>query len=96
MVHNQLTREDLKQFRTELVKDLKNALLEMQTLPKRKWMKSHEVRRMLGISPATLQNLRDNGEIPFSFLGSVMFYDPNDIDRKLKKNKVTRGKQTVC
>ncbi|MFD0998157.1 helix-turn-helix domain-containing protein [Ohtaekwangia kribbensis] len=93
MLQKQLTRDDLKQFRTELIRDLKNAMIEMHTLPKRKWMRSHEVRRMLGVCPATLQNLRDSGELPFSLLGRVMFYDADDSNNRLEQNKVNRHKQ---
>ena len=93
MLQSQLTREDLKQFRVELIRDLKNAMIEMHALPKRRWIKSHEVLRLLNICPATLQNLRDNGELPYSLLGHTMFYDPADIDKRLEENKVNKLKE---
>jgi hypothetical protein len=32
----------------------------------KKWLKAHEVRRLLKISPGTLQTLKANGTIPYT------------------------------
>jgi hypothetical protein len=41
--------------------------------PEKKWLKSSEVKKMLGISPGTLQNLRINGMLPFTKIGGLSF-----------------------
>ena len=42
-------------------------------------MKSHEVRRLLKISPDTLQFFKNSGIIPFTKIGGIVFYDYYDI-----------------
>lgn len=51
-------------------------------------MKSHEVRRLLKISPGTLQTLKNSGTIPLTKIGGINFYDYDDIQRLLEKGKV--------
>lgn len=79
-----ITREDLEEFKWNLLGDIK-ALLdkrEKQTPkePEIVWLKSHHVQRMLQISPGTLQNLRINGTIPYAKVGGVLFYKKTDIE----------------
>ncbi|MEX0314041.1 MAG: helix-turn-helix domain-containing protein, partial [Allomuricauda sp.] len=56
--------------------------------PAKKWLKSPEVRELLGISPGTLQNLRINGTLPYTKVGGVLYYDYQEIMQVLEKNKV--------
>ena len=89
---NQLiTVDDLFQFKKELLEDLVVALKLQATIPPKKWMKSHEVRRMLKISPGTLQTLKSSGAIPYSKLGGLHLYDYEEIDKILKKGKIATG-----
>ena len=53
-----------------------------------KKMKSHEVRRLLKISPGTLQTLKASGIIPYTKIGGVHFYDYEDIQRILESGKI--------
>ena len=99
--HSEVTRnrlvtlEDLKEFKNELKTELKleltmafKALIADQVRqPAKKWLKTWEVRKLLNLSPGTLQTLRDNGTIPFSKIGSIFYYDPSDIDQEIEKRK---------
>ena len=77
---NQLvTLEDLADFKEELLRDLKLLVKEVNGKPSKQWLKSYEVRKVLGISPGKLQALRDNGTIPFTKIGNVIFYSTEDI-----------------
>ena len=88
-----LTKEDLDLFKTELFTELKSFFSDAtKTNLKKddsnnKWLKSHQVQRMLAISPGTLQNLRINGTIPFTKIGGVIFYSVEDINNLLQRNK---------
>lgn len=84
-----LTKEDLVKFRTELIEDIKKAV-SGQPNEAKKWLKSYEVRRMLKISPGTLQNMRINGTLPFTKIGGVMYYAYEDIMKMLEHNKTNR------
>ncbi len=54
----------------------------------KKWLRSTEVRKLLGISPGTLQNLRINSTLPFTKIGGVIYYDSQDINEMLSSNRV--------
>ena len=80
-----VTTEDLVVFKQELVEELKEAISQSIPQPKR-WLRSPEVRKMLDISPGTLQNLRINGTLPFSKIGGVIYYPYEGIVRVLEEN----------
>lgn len=80
-----ITREDLREFKNELLNDLKQIMQPGQGQFK-KWLKSSEVRKMLNISPGTLQNLRINGTLRFTKIGSIMYYKLEDINKVLEGN----------
>lgn len=82
-----VTTEDLRELKTELLEDIKNMLKEISGQTTRKWLKSYEVRKLLNISPGTLQNLRINGTLPFTKMGGVLYYDNEDIQKILLANK---------
>ncbi|MBS1682210.1 MAG: helix-turn-helix domain-containing protein [Bacteroidetes bacterium] len=86
MAANVITTEDLLVFKKDLLDDFKKLLSEKHGQPVRKWLKSHEVRRILTISPGTLQNLRVNGTLPFTKIGGVMYYNYEDIQKMLEQH----------
>lgn len=82
-----LTTDDLQQFKHELLSEIKHLFKEEKQEPK-KWLKSSQVRKMLNISPGTLQSLRMNGVLPYSKVGGSMYYAYDDLLKILKDNKV--------
>jgi len=80
-----ITKQDLQEFKTQITQSIASLNTDMK--PK-KWLRSKEVRKMLNISPGTLQNLRIHGHIPFTKLGGTLFYDSNEIDKILNDNKI--------
>ncbi|KOH42841.1 helix-turn-helix domain-containing protein [Sunxiuqinia dokdonensis] len=82
-----LTTDDLREFKIELLEELKQLLQENQGLPEKKWLRSGEVRKLLNISQGTLQNMRVNGTLPFSKMGGLLYYKSQDIDKILESNK---------
>ncbi|MAU14129.1 helix-turn-helix domain-containing protein [Flagellimonas sp.] len=83
-----ITTEDLMEFKMELLEDIKDLLENQNKQTNKKWLKSNEVRELLGISPGTLQNLRINGTLPFSKIGGVLYYDYQEIIEVLEKHKI--------
>lgn len=77
-----ITKQD---FKTQIAQSIASLNTDMK--PK-KWLRSKEVRKMLNISPGTLQNMRIQGHIPFTKLGGTLFYDSNEIDKILNDNKI--------
>jgi hypothetical protein len=81
-----LTKEDLKQFKSELLLEIKELIKPGQGQSKQ-WLKSNEVRKMLSISPGTLQNLRINGTLRYTKIGGMMYYKLEDIHKILEGNQ---------
>lgn len=86
-----VTLEDLEVFRQKLLADFQNILSQKKIVSTRRWLKSHEVMRLLLISPGTLQTLRLNGTIPFTKIGNVIFYEYKDIEKMIEEHKQTLG-----
>jgi len=79
-----ITKEDLKQFKSELLQEIKQIIKPGEGQSKQ-WLKSNEVRKLLNISPGTLQNLRINGTLRYTKIGGMMYYKLEDIHRLLEE-----------
>lgn len=82
-----ITREDLNEFGTKLLADI-SAMLNTKPAEQKQWLKSNEVRKILNISPGTLQNLRVNGTITYTKIGGILFYSSAYLNKVLESNKV--------
>jgi len=83
-----LTKEDLNEFRTLLLSDFKE-LLKSTPQQTKQWLKSKEVRKLLNISPGTLQTLRINKTLSYTKIGGIIYYAQKDIEKLLDENKVS-------
>ncbi|MFD3003150.1 helix-turn-helix domain-containing protein [Pontibacter toksunensis] len=79
-----ITKEDLQLFRSQLLEDLRQLLSKRPQQTQKLVLKSAEVRRLLQISPATLQTLRINGTLPSVRIGGTIYYRSEDIERLLE------------
>lgn len=84
-----ITTDDLREFKIDLLDNIKQLLSNNSGQPQKKWLKSPEVRKLLAISPGTLQNLRINRTLPFTKVGGVIYYDLEDINKIMTNNKVS-------
>jgi hypothetical protein len=78
-----LTKSDLQSFKQELITELKKIFGQSNT-KEQKWLKGIDVRKLLNISPGTLQNLRINGTLNPSKIGGTLFYKRSDIQKLLE------------
>ncbi|HEV2355569.1 MAG TPA: helix-turn-helix domain-containing protein [Puia sp.] len=78
-----LTVDDLADFKRQLLFEIKNMIKELVGQPTKKWLKTHEVRKLLNISGGTIQTLRTNGTLPYKKVGHIIYYDIEDIERML-------------
>lgn len=83
-----ITTDDLREFKHELLGDIKELLNTQTSFKQKKWLKSPEVRELLSISPGTLQNLRINGTLPYSKVGGVIYYDYEEIQKVIEENRI--------
>ena len=78
--HQLVTKKDLLNVVNVLLKELNSAKNEDKPA---QWLKSSEVRKLLRISPGTLQNLRINGTLNFKRIGGIIYYKYEDIQNML-------------
>ena len=79
-----VTAQDLEQFRQRLMIELAQLVKDHLNITSKKWLKSHEVRKLLKISPGTLQTLKSNGTIPYSRVGGIHYYEYEKIIAMMK------------
>jgi len=79
-----ITKEDLNELKSSIILEIKE-ILKPELQQHKKWLRSAEVRKMLNISPGTLQNLRINGTLAYTKVGSIFYYAFNDIQILLLK-----------
>ena len=80
-----ITKQDLSDFKEQIISELSNLLAGRND--QKEWLKSSDVRKMLNISPGTLQNLRINGQLPYTKIGGTIFYSGSDVNTMLTKSK---------
>lgn len=81
-----LTKEDLQQFRTQLINDLKQLFDLSARNQEKAWLRGAEVRKLLQISQNTLQNLRVTGKLHPSKVGGILYYSSEEINRLLRQS----------
>jgi hypothetical protein len=83
-----LTLGDLVEFKEDMLQEVKRAMKEcVSGSPGKRWLKSAEVKKLLGISHGFLQSLRDSGVLPFTKIGGSIYYDYEDITFMMSANK---------
>ncbi|MCM5663650.1 helix-turn-helix domain-containing protein [Galbibacter mesophilus] len=88
MPTNIITTDDLYQFKMELMEEIKELFQSQSGNPTKKWLRSPEVMKLLGVSPGTLQNMRINGTLPYTKVGGILYYDYQEIKNVLENNRV--------
>lgn len=83
-----ITTDDLRDFKLELLNAIKKILIKHNGSGLKKYLKSSEVMDMLHISPGTLQSFRDNGTIPYTKMGNIIFYEADEIQKVMTANRV--------
>ncbi|TDN79350.1 helix-turn-helix protein [Salegentibacter sp. 24] len=83
-----ITTDDLREFKMELLDDIKQLLTSEDSGTLKRYLKSQEVMDFLKISPGTLQNLRVNGTLPYSKVGGIIYYDAAEIQKVMDENRI--------
>ena len=81
--HQIVTKRDLLNFGNALLNEIKSTTAAAEQPAQ--WLKSSEVRKLLKISPGTLQNLRINGTLKYKRIGGIIYYKYEDIIKMLEK-----------
>ena len=81
-----ITKEDLDEFRLQLLEDIKQIIASKEAKLIKPWLKNAEVMKLLDISANTLQRLRISGKLPASKVGGIHYYRYEDIEKLLNSN----------
>lgn len=78
-----ITKDDLRQFGLLLMDNLRAMI---GTLPEKDdihpdWLKSRVVRKLMDMSPGTLQNLRITGKVRFKKILGSYYYNKADLQQ---------------
>lgn len=98
MPANIITTDDLREFKIELLAEIKELLsLNSKISPEqKKYLRSSEVTELLGISTSTLQHLRIQKILPYTKIGTIIFFEWQDVLNILDKNKkVAKSKSSL-
>lgn len=84
-MENHITKEDLMQFRKLLLDDFEKMFRsneeskEEQNNEDLEWLRSKAIRRIMDISPGTLQNLRVTGRVRHRKIMGSYYYNKSDV-----------------
>lgn len=81
---NYITTDDLEKFRVSLIEDIKRILHtyhseNTENNENTEWLRSKMIRKILNISPGTLQNLRTSGKIRYRKVLGSYYYSKSDL-----------------
>lgn len=82
-----VTKEDLEQFRQQLLNDIRQLLSAPQNKIVKPWLKNSEVRKLLSISSNTIQRLRIAGKLSSNKIGGIHYYRYEDIEKLMNNNE---------
>jgi hypothetical protein len=72
-------------MKTEIIQAFRE-LTRLSSAPEKNWLRSQNVRRILGVSSSTLQTMRIKWEIPFSKISGIIYYPIEGIQNLLNMN----------
>jgi len=81
---NYITNDDLEKFRVSLIEDIRKILHtyhseNTENNENTEWLRSKMIRKILNISPGTLQNLRTSGKIRYRKVLGSYYYSKSDL-----------------
>ncbi|MCL1666569.1 helix-turn-helix domain-containing protein [Elizabethkingia ursingii] len=78
-----LSKQDLEIFRIRILADIERLLVGNlnQSKDEFDWLRSKAIRKMMDISPATLQNLRITGKIRHKKILGSYYYNKTDLQK---------------
>jgi hypothetical protein len=78
-----ITKEDLQVLRQQMLGDIKELLSANGNAAEKEWLRSSDVRKLLKISPGTLQNLRITGQLCPTKVNGIYFYKYAEVMKML-------------
>ena len=79
VVIDKVTFERMLSGFENLAEKVERLCREHGDLGEREWLDSNDVCRLLGISPRTLQTMRENGTLAYPKISHKVYYKPEDV-----------------
>jgi|TARA_R110000782_G_scaffold1119_1_gene4006 ribosomal protein L28 len=88
-----VTIQNLNQLENSLINrinDLEKKLIQIPNQHQKRYLRTSGVKKLLQVSDNKLKTMRENGEIPFSFIGATYYYPESEILEILKQNTIKK------
>ena len=85
-----VTIQNLNQLENSLINrinDLEKKLIQIPNQHQKRYLRTSGVKKL---SDNKLKTMRENGEIPFSFIGATYYYPESEILEILKQNTIKK------
>lgn len=76
---NVVTADDLKMLKDEIIKEVKKCFKEPKD--EIEWLKTSDVKKILGCSEGTLCNLRASGMLPYSKINGTIYISKSELNK---------------
>lgn len=100
MVIDKVTFERMLSGFENFAEKVERLCREHEDLGEREWLDSNDVCRLLGISPRTLQTMRENGTLAYTKISHKVYYRPKDVKAVFPavgmKRRMTADKGREC
>ena len=78
-----ISKEEFDSFKNEIIQEISKLVGNTEKGKESIWLRTRDVCKILNLSTSTLQNLRNNGKIPFKKLNGAILYKRADIESLL-------------
>jgi hypothetical protein len=83
IMNDVVTKEDLRQFGLELLGNIENLITQTKEghsdVTEQEWIKSRQVRKLMNMSPGSVQNLRVTEMVRFKKIVGSYYYNKADL-----------------
>lgn len=76
-----VTLNDLNKLKEDIIKEIKSCIKSSET--EDTWLKTSEVKKVLGCSEGTIINLRSSGLLPYSKIQGTIYIRKSDLNKLL-------------
>ena len=81
-----LTVRHLLEFEVRLINKIKE--ITKRNEQQKKWLRTSDLKKLLGLSSSSIQSLRISGILPYSKVNGTLYYDYDEVQALLQEHKV--------
>ncbi|MDT0677927.1 helix-turn-helix domain-containing protein [Autumnicola musiva] len=83
-----INTDDLREFKMELLEEIKILLDQQSSGTLKQYFKSSDLMEFLQISSGTLHTLRSNGTLPYTKIGGIIYYEAADVQKLMDAHRI--------